>query len=64
MKHFLPSSVMLIPFVVKHYSEQSDEDEISCDPCDTQSADCELNLSANNDASVNKTFADSQPNKE
>lgn len=64
MKRFLPSSVMLMPFVVKHYAEQKDEDEMSCDPCDTQSTDCELNLSANNEASVNKTPADRQPKKE
>ncbi len=64
MKRFLPSSVMLMPFVVKHYSEQNDEDEMSCDPCDTQSKDCELNLSANNQASVNQTPADKQPKKE
>lgn len=25
MKHFLPSSVMLMPFVVKHYPETDDE---------------------------------------
>jgi len=64
MKHFLPSSVMLMPFVVKHYSEQDDEDEMSCDLFDTPSTDCELNLSTNNEASVNETPADSQPKKE
>ncbi len=64
MKRFLPSSVMLMPFVVKHYSEHSDEDKISCDPYDTQTANCELNLSTNNEVSVNKTPADKQPRKE
>lgn len=28
MKHFLPSSVMLTPFVVKHYPAQDEETEI------------------------------------
>lgn len=27
MKRFLPSNVMLIPFVVKHYPTQDDEQE-------------------------------------
>ncbi len=28
MKHFLPSSVMLTPFVVKHYPTQDEETKI------------------------------------
>lgn len=27
MKHFLPSSVMLTPFVVKHYESEEDNNE-------------------------------------
>lgn len=27
MKRFLPSSVMLIPFVVKHYDQNEEEDQ-------------------------------------
>lgn len=27
MKHFLPSSVMLTPFVVKYYEPQEEEDQ-------------------------------------
>ncbi len=64
MKHFLPSTVMLIPFVVKHYSEESTDDEVSCDPCDTQPANSELNLSPDSKASVKKNPANRQPNKE
>ncbi len=28
MKHFLPSSVMLTPFVVRYYDEEEDDQEI------------------------------------
>ncbi|EGR2299126.1 hypothetical protein D0814_02670 [Vibrio parahaemolyticus] len=28
MKHFLPSSVMLTPFVVRYYDEEDDDQEI------------------------------------
>ncbi len=64
MKHFLPSTVMLIPFVVKHYSEESSDDEVSCDPDSTQNVDSELNLSANNEVPVEKKTAKKQPKKE
>ncbi|EJT3519649.1 hypothetical protein N2M27_001967 [Vibrio parahaemolyticus] len=28
MKHFLPSSIMLTPFVVRYYDEEEDDQEI------------------------------------
>lgn len=28
MKRFFPSNIMLIPFVVKHYSEEQQEDNL------------------------------------
>ncbi len=64
MKHFLPSSVMLMPFVVKHYSEENDDEEVSCDPCDAQNAESELDLSTDHQASVKKNAAEKQPKKE
>ncbi len=64
MKHFLPSTVMLVPFVVKHYSEENSDDEVSCDPDSAQTADSELNLSANNEVPVKKKSAKKRPKKE
>lgn len=40
MKHFLPSSVMLTPFVVRHYEEPEeleDKFEVHADKCDGDS---------------------------
>ncbi|WP_165314033.1 hypothetical protein [Vibrio ziniensis] len=64
MKHFLPSSVMLVPFVVKHYpendalSESEPETEIeqnlSCDLCNDPVSDPKLDLSTDNQLKANK----------
>ncbi|MGF1755825.1 hypothetical protein L4C33_19810 [Vibrio makurazakiensis] len=44
MKHFLPSSVMLTPFLVKYY----DEDDDSNDELDAQSEDAIQTQAATN----------------
>ncbi|MFV0448531.1 MAG: hypothetical protein ACK5MF_08730 [Vibrio sp.] len=62
MKHFLPSSVMLIPFVVKHYpesdalsgSETEIEQNSSCDLCNAPISDPQLDLTTDNQLQAKK----------
>ncbi len=64
MKHFLPSSVMLVPFVVKHYpesdalsepeNETKTEQNSSCDLCDAPVSDPKLDLSTDNQLKAKK----------
>ncbi|PNI01346.1 hypothetical protein C1N32_20405 [Vibrio diazotrophicus] len=60
MKHFLPSSVMLVPFVVKHYpdsdteSQSESEQNSSCDLCDDPTTDPQLKLSTENQVKAKK----------
>ncbi|WP_176428583.1 MULTISPECIES: hypothetical protein [unclassified Vibrio] len=47
MKRFLPSSIMLIPFVVKHYDEQDSdqlEDEHHKEPSDNDTKEKEESI--------------------
>ena len=64
MKRFLPSSVMLIPFVVKRYPEDEDGDESSCDRYDTQNAESQLDLSTENPSAVKEDSNNLQSRKE
>lgn len=60
MKHFLPSSVMLVPFVVKHYpdsdteSQSESEQNSSCDLCDAPTSDPQLDLPTDNHLKAKK----------
>lgn len=66
MKHFLPSSVMLTPFVVKKYPDpkEDESEQMSCDRCDTQPHDSDLNLPVEKETSVTNTPTQKQPRKE
>jgi|GEM_PF-2328546 len=66
MKHFLPSSVMLTPFVVKNYPDpiEDDSEQMSCDRCDTQPNYSDLNLPVENETSITNTPTQKQPRKE
>jgi len=64
MKHFLPSSVMLMPFVVKNYPEVDIDDEISCDPYNSTTPESKLDLSTDSQPTVKESSANKQPKKE
>ncbi|MBE4365109.1 hypothetical protein HJ032_07655 [Vibrio parahaemolyticus] len=44
MKHFLPSSVMLTPFVVRYYDEEEDDQEIVETKANAQSQSPNINI--------------------
>lgn len=46
MKHFLPSSVILTPFVVKHYDEEPNKNENSETEHESSSNQCKTSLAS------------------
>ncbi len=54
MKHFLPSSVMLMPFVVKHYPDDENNEQESCEQSDVKTSESQLDLSTEHQKKENK----------